>query len=263
VKTIAALVLALAAATAHAQFGGVVFDPTQSAHAIQQIAQGEDILTNSLQLAQTALQAYNLAYAMSQSPGGNYASWLSPSTFWLLLEQGANTYGNSQPVMTTANTGVGADVAYQTASVPRYGVIPEYPTLSIQGQEQVAASGATTDLADAIAGSNLTTLGTMRANEIAREADIENLEAESQTTDPLQQTDMATLQRINQAALLQIRQGQEANQLQQAIALMQVVSQKQQQDAIKTKFQDAADYGVNFQVNIAPAYAGGSQALTY
>lgn len=262
-KTIAALVLVLAAADARAQLGGVVFDPTQSAHAIQQILQGTQILTNSIQLAQTAIQAYNLAYAMSQSPGGNYASWLSPSTFWLLLEQTANTYGNSQPVITTANTGVGAAVAYQTASVPRYGVIPEYPTLSIQGQQQVAAIGATTDLSDAISASNLTTLGTMRADEIQREADIENLEAESQTMDPLQQTDMATLQRINQAALLQIRQGQEANQLQQAIALMQVVSQKQQQDAIKAKFQDAADYGSNFQINIAPAYAGGAQALTY
>jgi hypothetical protein len=263
VKIIAALALVLTAATARAQFGGVVFDPTQSAHAIQQIAQGEQILSNSLQLAQTAIQAYNLAYQMAQSPGGNYASWFSPSTFWLLLEQGANTYGNSQAVMTTANTGVGADAAYQMASVPRYGVIPEYATLSIQGQQQLAASAATTDIADAIAGSNLTTLGTMRANEIQREADIENLEAESQTMDPLQQTDLATMQRINQAALLQVRQGQEANQLQQAIALMQVVSQKQQQDAIKAKFQDAADYAANFQGNVAPAYGGGAQALTY
>jgi hypothetical protein len=54
----------------------------------------------------------------------------------------------------------------------------------------------------------------MRANEIERELDIENLETESQTTDPLQMTDMATLQRINQGMLLQIRQSQEANQLQ-------------------------------------------------
>jgi hypothetical protein len=74
---------------------------------------------------------------------------------------------------------------------------------------------------------------------------------------------MATMQRINQAALLQVRQQQEANQLQQAIALMQLISQKQQQDAIKAKFQDAADYGSNFQGNVAPAYSGGAQALTY
>jgi hypothetical protein len=263
VKSIATLVLVLTAATARAQFGGVVFDPTQSAHAIEQITQGEQIVSNGLRLTQTAIQAYNLAYQMSQSPWGNYASWLSPSTYWMLLEQTANTYGNSQAVMTTANTGAGADAAYQVASVPRYGVIPEYATLSIQGQQQVAASGATTDITDSIASSSLTTLGTMRANEIQRETDIENLEAESQTTDPLQQTDMATMQRINQAAILQVRQQQEANQLQQALALMQLISQKQQQDAIKAKFQDAADYGSNFQGNVAPAYSGGAQAMTY
>src|SRR5258708_11650745 len=173
----------------------------------------------------------------------------------MLLEQTANPSGTEQAVMTTANTGAGADTAYQMASVPRYGVIPEYATLSIQGQQQVAASGATTDITDSIASSNLTTLGTMRANEIQRETDIENLEAESQTTDPLQQTDMATMQRINQAALLQVRQQQEANQLQQAIALMQLISQKQQQDAIKAKFQDAADYGSKFHRNLAPAHS--------
>ena len=253
----------LACIPANAQFGGLVYDPTQAAHAIEQIAQGENILANGIKLAQTADQAYNLAREMALAPQSLYASWISPSTYWELLEQSANTYGNSQPVLTTANTGAGANAAYQMASVPRYGMVPEYPTLSVQGQQQVAAIGATTDISDAVVSSSLTTLGTMRSNEIQREADIQNLQAESQTTDPLQQTDMATLQRINQAMLLQIRQAQEANQLQQAIALQQVVMEKQQQDVIKAKFQDAADYGTYFQTNIAPAYNGASAAMTY
>ena len=103
----------------------------------------------------------------------------------------------------------------------------------------------------------------MRGNEIEREQDIENLEAESQTTDPLQMTDMATLQRINQGVLLEIRQSQEANQLQQTIALHQIIAQKEQQDAVKSKFQDAADYGTNFQSQVAPAYNGANAAMTY
>jgi hypothetical protein len=248
---------------AKAQLGGVVYDPTQAAHAIEQIAQGEQIITNSMQLAQTSLQYYNLALQMSIAPQSLYAGWISPSTYWQLLETTANTYGNSQPVMTSVNSGAGADAAYQMASVPRYGMLPEYPTLSIQGQQQVAAMGASTDISDAVVSSSLTILGTMRANEIEREGDIENLEAQSQTTDPLQQTDMATLQRINQGMLLQIRQAQEANQLQQTIALHQVVGLKQQQDAIKAAFQDAADYGTNFQSQIAPAYTGADAAMTY
>jgi len=252
-----------ASISANAQLGGVVYDPTQAAHAIEQIAQGEQIITNSVQLAQTSLQYYNLALQMSIAPQSLYAGWISPSTYWQLLETTANTYGNSQPVMASANSGTGADAAYQMASVPRYGMLPEYPTLSIQGQQQVAATGASTDISDAVVSSSLTILGTMRANEIQREADIRNLETQSQTTDPLQQTDMATLQRINQGMLLQIRQAQEANQLQQAIALHQVVALKEQQDAIKAAFQDAADYAINFQSQIAPVYNGADAAMTY
>ena len=48
-------------APAHAQlFGsGIVYDPTQSAHAIEQISQGEKIFTNSVKLADNAIATYN------------------------------------------------------------------------------------------------------------------------------------------------------------------------------------------------------------
>jgi hypothetical protein len=54
---------------------------------------------------------------------------------------------------------------------------------------------------------------TIRANQTARQTDIANLEAASQNQDPSQQTVMATLQRINQALLLQLRTQQDANQI--------------------------------------------------
>jgi hypothetical protein len=103
----------------------------------------------------------------------------------------------------------------------------------------------------------------MRANELQREQDIENLESASHSIDPSEQTDMATMQRINQAMLLQLRQQQEANQLQQSIALQQVVAQKQLQDAMKAGSQDATDYNNNYQTNIAPINVGAAQALNY
>jgi hypothetical protein len=181
----------------------------------------------------------------------------------MLLNQAANTYGNSQPLMDTANSGANAQYSYQLASIPRTGIVSGYPTLSTSGQQQIAAQGATTDLSDAITESNLQTLGTMRANEIQREQDIENLESASHSIDPSEQTDMATMQRVNQAMLLQLRQQQEANQLQQAIALQQIVAQKQQQDAMKAGSQDATDYNNNYQTNIAPINNGAAQALNY
>ena len=91
----------------HAQFGsGIVYDPTQSAHAIEQISQGQQIFTNSVRLADNAIATYNLAHEMSLAPQILYQPFLSPSTYWMALNQAANTYGNSQPWTNSVNTGV-------------------------------------------------------------------------------------------------------------------------------------------------------------
>lgn len=262
--TTAVLSLITGATAAQAQFGsGIVFDPTQSSHAIQQIAQGQQIFTNTVKLANNAIAAYNLARQMSIAPQSLYQSYISPSTYWMLLNRAANTYGNSQPVMNSANTGMNAHYAYQFASVPRTGMVPQYGTLSPAAQQQIAAQGATSDLNDSITESNLQTLGTMRANEIQREQDISALESASHSLDPSQQTDMATLQRMNQAMVLQLRQQQEANQINQAIALQQMIALKQQQDAMKAGFQDATAYDQDYRTTIAPLSNGAAQALQY
>jgi hypothetical protein len=248
---------------AQAQFASVVYDPTQAAHAIQQIAQGENIVQSSLQIAQTSVAYYQLSMLLATDPAILYAGFTSPYTYMQILEMTANTYGNSAPVMATANSGVGADAAYQLASVPRTAMIPEYGMLSLPGQQQIAAVGATSDISDASAQSALTILGTIRANALARDADINTLESQSLTDDPLEETYMATMQRTNKATLLLVRQQQDASQLAQAIALTQIILGKQQQDNIKSHALDAAGYQLNFQTNIAPAYAGAAQALTY
>ena len=63
-----AVVLALAP-VAHAQFGsGIVYDPTQSAHAIQQIEQGSQIYTTAVATRNQIVTMYNLAYQMSKLP---------------------------------------------------------------------------------------------------------------------------------------------------------------------------------------------------
>ena len=112
------------------------------------------------------------------------------------------------------------------------------------------------DLGDGIVESNLQTLGTMRTNSEARESDIRQMEAETYSNDPAQHTDMATLQRINQATLMQLRAQQDANQISQAAALQQIVSQKQQQDALKAAFEDAAEYQQQYNSTVQPLTSG-------
>ena len=285
---VTALSIGLAAAlqpAAHAQFGsGIVYDPTQSAHAIvqieheersisnqfQQIEQGQQIFTNTVKIATTALQAYNVAkqqynlvHQMILAPRMLYSRFLSPTSDLLLLQQISNTYGNSMGWLNSANTGKGAAASYQQVSVPNTAnVIPGYSTASVAGQLQIAAQGATVDINDSVMTNNLQALGTIRANQTARQTDIANLEAATQTQDASQQTIMATLQRINQALLLELRTQQDANQINANLALQQIVAQKQQQDAMKYAFRDSAGYENYYNANITTTSSGSGSLLT-
>ena len=286
--TFISLAIGLAAALqpiAHAQFGsGIVFDPTQSAHAVvqieheeqsisnqfQQIEQGQQIFSNTVKIAITALQAYNVAnqqyqlvHQMILAPTMLYQRFLSPQSDLMLMQQISNTYGNSMGWLNASNTGNAAAVSYQQASVPRTpSMVPGYSTASFAGQQQIAAQGATIDIGDSVMSTNLQVLGTIRANQAARQTDITNLEAASQTQDPSQQTIMATLQRINQALLLQLRTQQDANQINANLALQQMVAQKQQQDAMKSAFRDSSGYESYYNANVTTTSSGAANLLT-
>src|SRR5258708_18016918 len=169
---LSALILS-AAPISYAQFGsGIVFDPTQSAHAAQQILQANQLYTTSVETSRNVIAAYNLAKKMANLPETLYTSYRNlRRQQWYTLSQTANTYGNSVPWMNSAMTGFGAAAANQAASVPRTSQITGFSSLSTQGQREIAARGATVDLSDAVNTSNLQTLGTIRADAAQRETD--------------------------------------------------------------------------------------------
>ena len=258
--TTAIIAATLGVLPAHAQLGsGIVYDPTQSAHAIEQISQGQQIFTNSVRLADNAIATYNLAHEMALAPQSLYQPFLSPSTYWMMLNQAANTYGNSRQWTTSVNTGVGANIGYQQATIPWTGQISGYGNLSTLGQQEIAAQGATVDLNDSVTTSNMQTLGTIRANSEQRQTDINALISASQSSDPAQHTEMAALQRINKALILLIQEQQEANQISQAVALQQIVGQKVQQDNLKSLFITANSYEQDFNSLTPQQTSAGAQ----
>jgi hypothetical protein len=258
---LAALALASAAQAGYAQFGsGIVFDPTQSAHAAQQILQANQLYTTTLKTTQNVIGAYNLAQRMSVAPSSLYLQYENLGRqFWVPWTQPADTYGNLQQFINAVANGYGASAATQTASIQRTGQIAGYGSLSFEGQQAIAARGATVDLADAIDASSLQTVGTIRANSAQREADISALETASHSSDPAQHTEMATLQRINQALLIELRTQQEANQILQAQALQQMIGQKVQQDNLKSLFQVGNSYQQNFNASAPQQTTAGTQ----
>ena len=197
---------------AYAQFGsGIVFDPTQSGHAIVQIEHEEQSLANEarrsrtanrssptpsrspqrrLQTYNTVKQQYDLYRQMMLAPRCFTQRFLSPQSDLMLMQQVSNTYGNSMGWLNASNTGTGAAASYQQASRSTHSrMIPGYGTTSAPGQQQIAAQGATIDIGDSVMSTNLQVLGTIRANQVARQTDIANLETASQSQDPSQQTD--------------------------------------------------------------------------
>ena len=103
----------------------------------------------------------------------------------MLMQQISNTYGNSMGWLNASNTGTGAAASYQQAVVPRTpNMVPGYGTTSVLGQQQIAAQGAAIDIGDSVMSTNLQVLGTIRANQTARQTDIANLEGASQNAGP-------------------------------------------------------------------------------
>jgi hypothetical protein len=183
-------VLSRARAAAHAQFGsGIVYDPTQSAHAVQEIEQGEQqlqkwatelnnwqqhllkeaqIFTTAEQTRTQIVTMYNLAYQMATMPQNLEARYKADWAQWQSLAAPPNTYGNTSPLVNALNFGglpqaqQGYNSAYvQVQSYPS----GNYSSLDSRTQATVANQYATSELAQTTTTNTLSTLGTIRTNE--------------------------------------------------------------------------------------------------
>src|SRR4051812_20455983 len=116
----AAIAIAASAQAACAQFGsGIVYDPTQSGHAVQQILQGKQMYTTTVETTRNVIAAYNLAQRMASLPRELFPSYSNLGRReWILLTRPANTFGNPLPWKNAAMTGLGASAANQESSLP-------------------------------------------------------------------------------------------------------------------------------------------------
>jgi hypothetical protein len=145
----AVLAASALAIPANAQYGGIVLDPVQSAHAAQQLIQGSELYTTTIKTLTNVMLTYNLAHRMATAPSSYYTAFSNMGVqMWTQVTRPANTYGNSLPWMNAATTGNGAAAANQSASIQRTGQLSGYSSLSTQGQQAIAAQGATVDLGD-------------------------------------------------------------------------------------------------------------------
>ena len=270
---------ALLAPMAHAQFGsGIVYDPTQSAHALQQIEheiqelnnwtqhllKESQIYTTAVQTRSQIVTMYNLAYQMSKMPQNLEARYKTDWAQWSSLAAPPNAYGTSSALVNALNFGglpqaqQGYNSAYvQAQSYPS----GNYSSLDSRTQATVANQYATSELAQTTTTNTLSTLGTIRTNEQAFAAKLTNLDSDTFSTDPTQQTQNALLGKINSATLLQIHSQQDANQLLAASIQQQLIAQKQQIDAQNRAINNAIYFQQNFSNTMQNVNNGVSDSM--
>ena len=278
--------LSALAPSAHAQFGsGIVYDPTQSGHAVQQIQQGESQLQKlstelnnwqqhllkeaqiytSLERTRTQIiTMYNLAYQMSTLPQNLAARYRADWAQWQSLAAPPNVYGNTSPLVNALNFGglPQAQQGYTNAFVQAQSYpAGNYSSLDALTQATVANQYATSELAQSTTTNTLSTLGTIRTNEQAFATKLSNLDSDTFSTDPDQQTTNALLGKINSATLLQIHSQQDANQLLAAEIEQQLITQKQQIDAQNRAINNAIYFQQNFSSTIQNVNNGVSSSL--
>jgi hypothetical protein len=136
-----------------------------------------------------------------------------------------------------------------------------YSSLDSRTQATVANQYATSELAQTTTTNTLATLGTIRTDEQQFASKLTNLDSDTFSTDPTQQTQNALLGKINSATLLQIHSQQDTNQLLMASIQQQLIAQKQQIDAQNRALNNSVYFQQNFPTTMQNVNNGVSDSM--
>jgi prophage DNA circulation protein len=207
---------------------------------------------------------YNLAYQMSTMPQNLAARYKADFAQWSSLTAPPSAYGTNTALVNALNFGSlpRAQQGYNGAFVQ----VQSYPSATYSSsdsntQATVANQYATSELAQTATTNTLATLGTIRSDSQAFATKLANLESDTFSTDPTQQTQNALLGKINSATLLQIHSQQDTNQLLSASIQQQLVAQKQQIDTQNRLINQAIYFQQNFPTTMQNITSGVSDSI--
>ncbi|MGH9825249.1 MAG: hypothetical protein ACREDR_18620, partial [Blastocatellia bacterium] len=262
--TVILIVLLLLPVASHAQFGGIVYDPTNYANAVLRYNQLVQQLAQLRQTYQQVLDQYNLALRMSRNLQNMPARYRATFSQWRNFTA-ADMYGNTSGWVGAVNGAGVQDVspAYQRATIP----LMTYSQADLNAINPTDARNlrsvyASLELADGANMSALTTVGNVRANSRNVQQQIANLEQDSLSSDPSLNTEVGVLNKINASNVLTLRTLQDANNLRLAALEQQVLQEKRRRDI------DAANLNFTIQMrqqatqNLAPFNSNLTQSLT-
>ncbi|HTF69630.1 MAG TPA: hypothetical protein VK638_43815 [Edaphobacter sp.] len=277
------------APAAHAQiFGsGIVFDPTQSGHAIAQISQGEQqlqkwatelqdweqhlqkeeqIYTTAYTTMNQVIATYNLAYQMSRMPQNLAARYRSDFSQWAALGN-PSIAASSDSSITSAWLNA-LNIGSPTRAMSAYGgaVVPLQNYSNLSGldattQATVQNQYTSSEIGQSNITNLLSTVGTIRSDSQTFQQKLANLESDTYSTDPSQQTEVGVLAKISAATMLQIHAQQDANQILAAAAAQQALAAKERIDERNRLINQAIYFQQNFSNTMQTISNGVSDAI--
>jgi hypothetical protein len=224
-KLIFLVFLILAAiAPASAQFGGVVFDPTNYKNAVLRYIQLQQQLQQLQQTYNLYLQQYQFIQNQARQLQDMNARYRAQFAQWRQLAS-ANTFGNTALWTNAVNGNTAAISSGYSRIVP---ALPNYPMtdFSPELQSTLETQHGTLELQDATNIQSLRTIGEIRGNAQQVETMLRRLEDDSLSPDARLNTQVAVLNKINAGNVVLARSIQDTNKL-----LLQLLEQTTQKNA--------------------------------
>jgi hypothetical protein len=224
------LFVGLAVGTASAQFGGVVYDPTNYHNALLRYWQLQQHLFQLQQTYAKVLSHYNLALEMARNIENMPARYRAMFSQWR-NGSALNTYGNTAGWISGINTGaVGGGYQQATTQLSLYdgGHLSSMDALE---RSRVQSQYASVELADGANAAAMATIGSIRGGAWNVERQMGNLENDSLSSDPGLNSEVSVLNKINAANVLTLRSVQDSNKLLASLLEVQIVLAKQQREA--------------------------------
>jgi hypothetical protein len=226
------LALGLCVGTASAQFGGVVYDPTNYHNALLRYFQLQQHLVQLQKTYTQVVSAYNLALQMSRNLQNMPARYRAQFSQWRNVTA-VDNYANTSGWINGANSGQPQAVlrGYRQATTE----LGTYDPNALSGMTadelaRVKSQYASVELADGANTTALVTIGSIRGNAQTLETQINNLEQDSLSGDSGLNSEVQVLNKINAANVLTLRSIQDSNKLLASLLEQQTVVAKQQRE---------------------------------
>lgn len=227
------IVMGLAVGTASAQFGGVVYDPTNYANALKRYFQLQQQLIQLKNSYSQLVAQYNLAKQMAKNLQNMPARYRAQFSQWRnTVSQDA--YGNTGGWVRGINSGQLPNVnsGYRQATTQLLQFSPDALSgMNADELTRVKSQYASVELSDGASTTAMATIGSIRGNSQNVQTQIVNLEQDSLSSDPNLNTEVSVLNKINAAGVLTLRTLQDSNKLLASLVEQQTILAKQQREA--------------------------------